>query len=419
MPSLIDLLPDELKHLAVQFGDAGMNTAPPKGPANPLISLQPNTQAVPHDADVAAKQAPMDYNRPSPQPVNPFQTKEHLADEKAAREAEQSTIDEQKSTTNKMEQMLQAYMTGDQGKVDLSPLLALSDAWSGGNQAKSYKAPEDQQTKMAKAIGLENEIGQRRNDASKSQNALAKLLSDNKMASAWMGMQGRNQKFDQTEWDKLNESIDPNGRMAGELKRQAARLNDAKAVEVMGAQFPTGMIPNGQFAETAGAVAKLMGAGNAAAAETINRYVPETMRSRAADIQQWWESTATPSDRKSFMAYFMDTARREREQAQKNINEAMYSRLGAKQHLQNSDPARWDRVLAHHGLDPRGYDAWAGGGYQDSVLQNLISKGRNIGPSAAGLSLTPQNSADEQAKQWAMQNPTDPRAQAIMSHLGR
>jgi hypothetical protein len=77
-----------------------------------------------------------------------------------------------------------ARIMGDsfQGQVDLSPLMALSDTWFGGNLAKSYRAPETLQQNMAAQQQFEN---QSRAEYGKLTDDEMNMLRQNLLGEQW------------------------------------------------------------------------------------------------------------------------------------------------------------------------------------------------------------------------------------------
>ena len=72
-------------------------------------------------------------------------------------------------------------MLGKKGQVDLSPLMALADSWTGSNMSRGYKAPEDV---GKKAMGYQMMANQSDRMADKSQLELLKNIHKDKAASA-------------------------------------------------------------------------------------------------------------------------------------------------------------------------------------------------------------------------------------------
>jgi hypothetical protein len=84
---------------------------------------------------------------------------EYYANNKQLMDEQKSGIEEQEAQANKLAQA--------NAGVDLTPMLALSDAWTGSNFTGSYKKPMNEAEKSKLMSGLQNEITKRKADLSK------------------------------------------------------------------------------------------------------------------------------------------------------------------------------------------------------------------------------------------------------------
>jgi len=74
---------------------------------------------------------------------------------------------QQREGIKSIESRQDAFRKGP-GKVDLSPLLALADAWGGTNMARVYRAPMSDEQREQMALRLQEELQQRRNELTKT-----------------------------------------------------------------------------------------------------------------------------------------------------------------------------------------------------------------------------------------------------------
>lgn len=129
-----------------------------------------------------------------------------------------------------LKERLNQYLNIKSGP-DLSPLLALSDQWSGGNLSKNYKAPESVEEKALNAIKLQDLISQRESGMSKEQLEFLKAQLRERNSET----NSRQDRFETGQTRKSDEYID---KFVGDIEKAAA--DEAKTFNVMDSAFNSG-----------------------------------------------------------------------------------------------------------------------------------------------------------------------------------
>jgi hypothetical protein len=91
--------------------------------------------------------------------------------------SETSAFADQMAGLKDLEQQIQEYRN-QPTQLDLTPLMALSDSWSGSKLAQAYRAPESAQEKMQRLVGLQNQLQQRRAELTRPELAAFKAQND-------------------------------------------------------------------------------------------------------------------------------------------------------------------------------------------------------------------------------------------------
>lgn len=144
--------------------------------------------------------------------VNPWQ--------KQQRAAYLEDREQQKKGIGSLEKRQDAFRKGS-GQIDLSPLLALADAWGGTNMARVYKAPMSDDQREQLALRLEDELQQRRNELTKLDRD---FLKDQATFEVMQGRQGEKQDLMlESDVKRLKSDIVP-------LSNQAANISAIDAL---------------------------------------------------------------------------------------------------------------------------------------------------------------------------------------------
>lgn len=197
----------------------------------------------------------------------------------------------------------------------------------------------------------------------------------------------------------LTKDLDPNRSRAGNFAKPAAMKMAAERIEGLFKQFPDGNIPMSQTVELASAVAALVSGGSAPQSQQqINEIVPHSMAGDATKIAAWITNEPLGRQQKEFMMLMRDTAKREKNVAEKQLVGIKASRLPFYKKLKERDPETYANILSGHGLNP------------DLVDEKGQYKLEEI---------SDPEDEDTQALDWAKKNAEDPRAKAIILKLSK
>lgn len=145
----------------------------------------------------------------------------------------------------------------------------------------------------------------------------------------------------------MGQDMDPNRARTGEMGKNQARVNAADRIDALITQFPDYNIPKIQTRELAASVAGLLQNGGQTAIHQINELTPDTVRGNAEDIASWLTGDPRGRQQQAFMKLFHETARREKEVAQHQMNEGWFQKAyGTHGALKNDDPTTFYRNLS-------------------------------------------------------------------------
>jgi hypothetical protein len=111
---------------------------------------------------------------------------------------QQNLIDQE----NQIQQMLQPQQ---EQQVDISPLLALSDAWTGSRLASSYKRPETDQERSMKAAYLKQGLNKQKRDTLSDEIKLLQILEKQSEKDKKEAEKDKPKDLSQTMIKKINE----------------------------------------------------------------------------------------------------------------------------------------------------------------------------------------------------------------------
>lgn len=183
---------------------------------------------------------------------------------------------------------------------------------------------------------------------------------------------------------------------AGAVQGKIVSAQAAQALIDQG-QTQKGGLDSRQIEELAQSTAKLLGGGPQASAR-VDALVPHTLMGKAQTLQEYLTNNPTGANQQAFVQRMADTVAREKALAETQMKQFQVEGLAAHARLQKSNPALYNHILQSKGIDPSMID----------------DKGQYKAP-------TPQvaeHPQDDQAVQWAKQNPKDPRAAAILKLNG-
>jgi hypothetical protein len=210
--------------------------------------------------------------------------------------------------------------------------------------------------------------------------------------------------------DKANQAfgadLDPNGKGAGEIQKNQARLNAAIRLRKLVTNEDgtiKDMIPPQFMKETATALAQLVSNGGQPAQNLIEELTPKTGSSKVADLVQW--VTAHPQDagQQAFVKLYLESANREAQAAQEALNKAVSARVGKHQRLIKGNPDVARETAGHFGwdIDEKG---------------NLVP--RQPAAVASGAVEAAKPSPDDlAAMEWLKTHPDHPKAAGVAAKL--
>jgi hypothetical protein len=141
----------------------------------PMVPLAPNAY-VPSASD-PANTPEVDQNEFMPRVGSTPDINQLMADRVL------KSIKGQKQNVSDLKDKMQTYAAlSAQGGVDLSPLMALSDAWTGSKLSNAYQAPESSQDKYAQLVNMQAKIGQAERGITDDEMKLLATLGDRQSA---------------------------------------------------------------------------------------------------------------------------------------------------------------------------------------------------------------------------------------------
>lgn len=277
---------------------------------------------------------------------------------------QQASVNELNATADKVE--------AQPNQLDISPLLALADAWSssGGGYSKGYTKPQTPQEKQLTAAKLRELAngGQQKVTDSVLKDIIAGDKNDT-MFSRFLASQG--DKTDKKDWMKelaINKmtqeakkdlDIYRSARGAvGDIAKTGVRASRAQTlIEAFKDKktYPNGM-PPAQLAELAQALASLVGNSNVVNQEQINNILPKGINKDAATLQSYLMSEPTGANMQPFVEMLGGTIDREAKTAAKQARALRLRYLPAHRTLYDSAPDRLKALAGQSGISPQELD---------------------------------------------------------------
>lgn len=195
--------------------------------------------------------------------------------------------------------------------------------------------------------------------------------------------------------EKLGKDFDPN-QPGGEIQKNQGRLNAANRLLAL-AETPDGKpadLNPQQMPELSQALASLIAGGGAGTVSQIEHLTPKTMSGDWAKVAQWLTNEPHGAGQQAFVQNMIETAKRERDVAQKAIGSAVLGRQGKHQRVLRGNP---DESRA--ALEPLGW--------------TLDDKGAVV-PFNAKAHPTPDDAA---AIEWLKANPNHKAAAGVAAKL--
>lgn len=281
------------------------------------------------------------------------------------------------------------------GKVNLQPLLALTDSWSGSKLSQGYNAPETAEDRASKAATLMNMAAQRRGDVAKEQIALLKDNDMNKLLGMQMGMKNSNDRmnrFDTSDLEKLSDKITHDRRytQAGDKISAANKL--LALMDKSGGK----LMPQ-QFNEAGLAAAALLMNGSRVAQETAASVTPRFGKLTAGEIAQEILSKPQDVDVREFLQKLAGMATRERDTSLAEQKGMALAHLPAYYRKHRDNPALYDVLESTGGLS------------KQEVIDYMENHKRHGGPAVMefspvrdGADLSPQGAGGGYSQQQEM-----------------
>lgn len=140
---------------------------------------------------------------------------------------------------------------------------------------------------------------------------------------------------------------------SGNAGKVQSVINSAERLNGLFSQFPDGNVPVAQTTELTTAVAGMISGGSPQSQHQIDSMVPSTMRGKAEDIAAWVTGNPMGRQQQEFIKQLRDTTNREYEIANKQKSQWQYETLSNWEHLRNSNPDRFKRMVkVKTGYDP-------------------------------------------------------------------
>jgi len=231
------------------------------------------------------------------------------------------------------------------------------------------------------------------------------------MAQTDKKVQAAQDKADEKIGVDLQGKLDSSGARAGNFGKAGNMIMAADRIKAILDQYPDGNIPKAQTEELATAQAALVGGGSVQSQNQLNAIVPQSIWGDANAFTGWLTNNPKGLGQQEFIKNLADSAKRERDTAQAQVDAIKAQRLGAYNDFANRNPKKFSQIIKAAGMDPKQYDFDTGEYTPATRAPQSQAAGSQVGPAAAHLQ-------DSQAVQWAKANPNDPRAAKILQLNG-
>lgn len=317
---------------------------------------------------------------------------------------------------NNLFQALSNLARGSSAPTDQAPLFAniskqhedaLKNATSAATmQAKVKAAIQAKQLQQDSINARQQNTFTQQNTRDDKDNAakteVAKIIADAKGNATDSKENSKTTK----RFTEFSNKIDPTQARAGTTGKIQQMLNSADHVQGLLAQYPDGNLPHGPTREFATNVANLIsGGGSTTALTQINELVPNSLAGSVMDKVSYLFNHPAGRQQQEFIKQLAETATRQQQISQNQLNRDLYARVGGYEDLRKADPEKFNTIMKLRGLDPQVYDD--------------IKNGKKIPIVAPPASSEKAMSADDQAAvAWANAHKDDPRAQKILQLHG-
>jgi len=160
----------------------------------------------------------------------------------------------------------------------------------------------------------------------------------------------------------LQRSWDPSGPRSGERGKNQARVNAAGRIEAL-ASGPGGQVADlnpQQMTELARQLDTLLSNGGQATEGVTKALSAHTATGRVADLLQWWTSAPHGAGQQEFTKQMLETARREKSVAGKQLRDSYVATLPTVPILLKERPDVIQNMLRGQGVDPSTIDMGTG-----------------------------------------------------------
>ena len=166
----------------------------------------------------------------------------------------------------------------------------------------------------------------------------------------------RQQQQDQKTAVDLQTKLDSSGARAGNFGKAGAMSMAADRINAILRQYPDGNIPKAQTEELASASAALVGGGSIQSQNQLNAIVPQSLWGNAQALAAWLTNEPRGLQQQEFIKNIADSANREKEVADKQMDDIKVQRLAAYNDYAQRNPESFSRIIKSAGLDPTNYD---------------------------------------------------------------
>lgn len=192
----------------------------------------------------------------------------------------------------------------------------------------------------------------------------------------------------------LQKQLDSSGPRAGNFGKAGGMSMAADRINAILKQFPDGNIPKAQTEELATAAAALVGGGSTQSQQQIHSVVPQSL---AGDASSWFGYLTNHPEvlhQPTFIKNLSDSANREKQVAEQQMNDIKIQRLSAYNDFANRHPETFNRIIQAAGLDPSAYDMKSGE-YKRPQAKSQFSgqQGASRNPQSSGGSYSPAQEA--------------------------
>jgi hypothetical protein len=295
------------------------------------LALNPNAQQFgPEDLLVQAPQrGPASFRPAPPAPVQEVEPERSPASarRKPSSSKFQSVLDEQEAGVGNLEDLARQYAEmaeANKGRMNLSPLMQLSDSLFGSNIAKGYDAPETEEEVMGKKAAFQKEINAARTPI--AQELLKQYASENSAEGKYWSQAMKRMGDGDKAFEKAMDDILMKGRQSVTIKQaqeKLGRVNSAMGL-IEAIESNPNLVEQGKYNPAD------MNELTASVAATINNtsVTTDSMRKSlevanaplsAAGIVQWFNAKPHGVEQQEWINRFVRTLDAEYEQVDRKV----------------------------------------------------------------------------------------------------